>query len=89
MRENDDKVIMSIAQVDMDGLRFPVIAVHEDPNDYPGKCAARIFDMDKPTRIVIVKETLGELQKDIRSHTNMLFFPRDDEDVESLVGAWI
>lgn len=89
MRENKDTLLMSIAQVDMDELRFPVIAVHEDPNDYPGKYVARIFDMDRPTTLVIVKESLAELQRDIRSNTNMFFFPREDKDVESLVGAWI
>lgn len=84
-----DRKVSSMCQVNFASLRSPVIEVHESPSDYPGKYMARIFDVDVPTDIVMVKDTLAELQNDIRQHTDMIFFTRGMEDVESLIGAWV
>lgn len=50
-----DKIVTSIHQIDISDLRFPIIAAYEHPEDYPNKCVARIFDMDRATDTVILK----------------------------------
>ena len=85
----EDRKVSSMNRVNFSSLRLPAIAVHENPSDYPGKFMARIFDADIPTNIVMVKDTLEELQHDIRQNTNMVFFTRGTEDVESMIGAWV
>ncbi|EOS72479.1 hypothetical protein C817_05493 [Dorea sp. 5-2] len=84
-----EKRVGSIRNVDLSGLRFPVIAVHESPEDFKGQCVARVFDMDKPTDTIIVKDTVEEINEDIRRNTHMAYMERDPNDVPSLVGVWI
>lgn len=84
-----EKRIGSIQEVDSSGLKVPFIAVYKSPEDFPGQCVARIYELDRPTDTVMVKRTLAELQEDIREHTGKTFIPRENEDVPSLVGVWI
>lgn len=81
--------VESIGQVDLSDLAVPVAAVHVNCLEYPRKTIVRIFDMDKPTNVVIVKDTLEEIQKDIQKNTTMVFIQRGADDVESLVGVWV
>ena len=84
-----DKKVNSIKEVDLSGLKMPMAAVYQNPLDYPDKVVARIFDMDKPTDTVIVKESLEEIQKDIKENTSLIFVERGADDVKSLVGVWV
>ena len=84
-----EKRANSISEVDMSGLKMPVIAVYERPDDYPDKYVARVFDMLKPTDAVIVKNSLSDIQDDIGANTSMVFFLREAGDVLSLVGTWV
>ena len=68
---------------------MPFIAVYQHPEDFPEKCVARIYELDKPTDTIMVKDTLKEIETDIRENTGMVFMPRGAEDVRSLVGVWM
>lgn len=83
-----NKMVKSIREADLSGMRMPVIAVYKNPEDFPGYYAARVYDVDKPTDTVMVKKTLTEVEMDIRKNTTMTFAPRGKEDVASLVGVW-
>lgn len=41
--------------VDMSELIMPMIVVYKSPRDFPGKYVARLFRLDKPTNVVVVK----------------------------------
>ena len=84
-----EKRVESIQQVDFSGLKVPFIAVYKHPEDFPDKCVARIYELDKPTDTLIVKDTVEEIETDIRKCTGMTFMPRGTEDVQSLVGVWM
>lgn len=84
-----EKRANSISEVDMRGLKMPFIAVYDHPVDFPDHCVARIFDINRPTDTIIVKNSLADIQKDIRENTAMLFMLRGAEDVKSLVGVWV
>ena len=84
-----DKIVNSIQQIDLSDLKIPVAAVYNKPLDYPDKCVARIFDLDKPTNAVVIKDELESLMNDIKDNTNLTFLQRGAEDVESLVGVWM
>lgn len=87
--EREDKRVGSIKETDLSDLRFPVIAVYRNPEDYKGKCVARIFDINKPTDTVMVKDTLEEIHEDIRKNTHMAYIVREPDDLPSLEGVWI
>lgn len=84
-----EKRVESIKEVDFSGLKVPFIAVYQRPEDFPEKCVARIYELDKPTDTILVKDTLKEIEIDIQESTGMVFMPRKAEDVRSLVGVWM
>lgn len=86
---NRNKVVASINQVDMSNMKMPMIAVYEHPDDFPEKCVARVFDLDKPTNVILIRDTVEELQEEIRKNTSKVFLLRGAEDVRTLVGVWV
>lgn len=84
-----DKIVNSIRQLDLSNLKIPVAAVYNKPLDYPDKCVVRIYDLDKPTNAVVIKDDLESLMNDIKDNTNLTFLQRGADDVESLVGVWM
>ncbi len=84
-----DKKVQSVQEINFDNLVLPMIAVHKNPDDYPEYCVARISDMQVPTHVVMMKESLQEIMEDIKEHTDMVFLNREVDDVPSLVGVWV
>ena len=82
------KQLESIEQVNLNRFKFPIIAVYENPKDFPGRIVARIFETNVPTDIIIVKQSLEEMQQDL-SKTGMIFLPRTKQDDPVLIGTWI
>lgn len=83
------RVAESIREVDFSGLKVPFVAVYGHPDDFPDKYVARIYELDRATDTIMVKETLEEIETDIKEHTAMTFIPRGTADVPSLVGVWM
>lgn len=84
-----EKRVESIREVDFSGLKVPFVAVYGHPGDFPDKYVARIYELDRATDTIMVKETLEEIEMDIKEHTAMTFIPRGTADVPSLVGVWM
>lgn len=84
-----NKIIQSFGEVDMSHLKWPTIAVYKDTKDFPGKYIARIFDVDRATDTIMIKDTFMEIQQDIRRNTNMVFIVRHPDDDPVIMGAWI
>ena len=53
-----EKRVESIREVDFSGLKVPFVAVYGHPDDFPDKYVARIYELDKATDTIMVKETL-------------------------------
>ena len=84
------KEVKSFSEVAVSGLKQPIICVYRNPEDYPDKCVARIFDGTKPTNIVITRDAVDEIRLDIsRSFPDKLPFARCKEDYKSIVESWI
>ena len=83
------KRVESVKEIDFYGLKVPFIAVYKHPEDFPEKYVARVYELDKPTDTLMIKDTLKEIEMDIRKNTGMTFIPRGVEDALSLVGVWM
>ena len=87
------KIVTSMKQVDPSSLKSPMIVVTEHPTDYPDKYVARIHDYKAgrfvPTDTIMLKDTLKEIQEDIKTNADLMFFTRGAEDDECIVGAWL
>ena len=84
-----EKRVTSMKEVDLSDLHMPTIAVYDSPTDFMGKCVARIFDLNKPTDTIMVKDTWEEIYEDIRRNTNMAYMVRDPNDPPCLMGVWL
>lgn len=83
-----DIIVHSISQIDLSDIRMPISAVYDRPADYPEHCIARLFDVDKPTNVILRRSTVKEMQRYFRQ-TTLMFHPRDKGDPENLVGTWM
>ena len=83
-----NKIVNNVKEMDFGGMRLPIIAVYDSPEDFPGRAVARLYDVDRPTETIMVRTTAREIHKEIRENTGMVFFQRGAEDVRSLVGVW-
>lgn len=82
--------VASFAGVDISDLKIAIIAVYAHPEDYPNKCVARIYDVDRATNTVLVRDNVPEIREDIaQAFPDKVRFPRGAEDVKSLVEAWL
>ena len=86
--QTEDKVVKSF---DMSNLmkitRLPLICVYNSPSDYPGKYVARLWDVDKPTNMVAVAESLEEIRE--AKPPEMMIMDRLTGDDPVIVETWI
>ena len=61
-----EKVVDSFKYVDVNDLKMPQITISYNTKDYGEKYVGRLFDVDKPTNVIVIKDTLEELVKDIQ-----------------------
>ncbi|MDF2984911.1 MAG: hypothetical protein K0R50_421 [Eubacterium sp.] len=66
----------------------PIIVVYNSPKDYPGKYVARLWNIkNKPTRMVVLSDSLAEIKKMIPVH--MILVPPVASDDSVIVGSYI
>lgn len=83
-----DLIANSLEEIDIDEMFCPMFAIFVNSLEYPGVCVARLFDLDRPTNVVIVRENVREMNKLFRN-TRLMFWPRDPKDPKELVGTWM
>lgn len=66
--------------------KMPIICVFFNPTDYKGKYVARLFDINKPTKYVVIANSLEEIRK-IKPQ-NMIIFNRHLKDEPQMVESW-
>jgi hypothetical protein len=82
--------VNSFSEVDLSDLQCPIIAVYINPVDYPQDCVARVFDLEQPTNIILIRRTLEELRTDIiQTYPWMVRFDRAKNDVQCIAETWL
>jgi len=84
----EDRVVK---RFDIERLRkqtkLPMITVYEKPADYPNQYVARVWDVNRPTRLIALADTLEEIREAIpREMCNIKRQPQDDP---CIVEVWI
>ena len=67
--------------------QFPLICIYNSPKDYPGKYIARLWDVNRPTNIVAIAESLDEIRK--TKPADMVIMQRQLQDDPVIVETWI
>ncbi len=65
----------------------PIIAIYNNPADYPGKYVARLWDINKATKFIVVRDSLEEIRKTIPSYMARLGACSMDDPV--IVETWL
>lgn len=82
--------VNSFTEVDISELQVPIVCIYINPVDYPDKVVARMFDLENPLNIILVRYTLEEIREDItKSFPHMVRFDRDKNDVRCITETWI
>ena len=83
-----NKLVKDFYSVDFSDLSMPLITIFFNPKDVPGKYVARVFDLNKPTDMMTIKDTLEDIRETIPPQfANRI--PRTPEDHESVVEVWL
>lgn len=83
---NKDVIIESFNQVNVSRMKMPFIVIYDHPKDYLNSYVARLFDVNKPTNVVIVSKNLEELRNEIPK--GMVKFNRENEDDEKIIESY-
>lgn len=82
--------VNSFQEVDIRGLQVPIVCIYNSPEDYPDKVVARLFDLENPLNIVLVRYSIEEIREDImKSFPHMVRFDRNKNDLKSITESWI
>ena len=85
-----DIEVDSMKEVDLSGLKLPMIAIYQNPDDDPEMYVARVFDIDRPTNVMMRRACVEDLKREMRVNMpGMVFLHRLPEDVTALVGVYI
>jgi len=80
----------SFQQADISDLICPIVAIYINPVDYPTAAVARLFDLEHPTNVILIRNTIEELREDIiASFPSMVRFDRAKNDALSTTETWI
>ena len=83
------KKINTFAEVEIREISNPVIVIYSNLSDYPGHFVARVWDLDKPTEILMVKKDIHEIREDIKSNIpTAVRLPRAKNDDLCIVETW-
>lgn len=66
---------------------FPNFVIYDSPTDFPGRFVVRLFDGNRPTRLIAVKNSLKEARQAIPG----IFIPisRSKNDEPAIVETWL
>lgn len=84
------KKINTFADIQIREVPFPVIVIYSNPSDYPGYFVARVWNLDRPTEILIIKKDVHEIREDIkRNIPTMVRLTRAQSDDPCIVETWV
>jgi endonuclease V-like protein UPF0215 family len=86
--DNKDKVVevFDLRRI-IKPTKIPLICVYKNPADYPGKYIARLWDVDRPTNIIAIAESLEEIRE--AKPAEMVIMQRHPNDDPVIVETWI
>lgn len=79
--------IVDMFDLERASVTFPIICVYDSPDDYPGKFVARLWNIDKPTRIIALADTAEEMRA--KKPENMTVIPHHPDEAAVIVETWV
>lgn len=84
-------ILNSLKDADFRTLKLPMIVVYNNPSDFPGKYAAKIWEAATatPTNCIIIRSTPEEIREDIKAAGFQTLFPRAAGDSPEIIESWM
>lgn len=83
------KRINTFADIQIKEIGNPMIVIYSNPSDYPGYFVARVWNLDKPTELLMAKKDIHEIREDIKTNMpTMVRLPRAKNDDPCIVETW-
>ncbi|MBD5464086.1 MAG: hypothetical protein HDR24_13710 [Lachnospiraceae bacterium] len=88
-RKNLSKVVEHLKDVDLSDLKRPIAVIYDKPLDFPDKFVIRIFDMENPTNIVALTDSMRECHMECIDAGFRTRIARSKDDDWPIVESWI
>lgn len=88
-RKNLSKVVEHLGDVDWTDLKVPIAVVYDKPLDFKDKYVIRLFNRNKATNIVTLRDSLEECRKECAEAGFTALLPRSADDDSHIVESWI
>lgn len=85
--QTKDQLISSFNEIDMKEYTMPIICIYNSPSDYKGMFVARLFDVNKPTPIILMRITLDAIRNEIPESFSLV--PKQAGEDANIVGTYI
>lgn len=85
--EYKDCILNSFDNVDFSEMKAPIIVIYDHPSDYPKLWVARIWNIDRPTNVVVINENLNTLRTLLP--INMIMLNSSQKDDPCIKEIWL
>ena len=84
-----NRMVNSLTEVDFSDLKAPMITVYFNTIDFPGKIVARVFELQLPTNICVLYETMEDARDDAIEAGFQTLIPRSRTDDPNIVETYM
>jgi len=67
--------------------QYPIIAIYKHPADYPDSYVARIWNLDKPTPYVVLRDSIEQIRQTVPATMKVLMPYKEDDPI--ICETWI
>jgi hypothetical protein len=71
--------------------KLEIWTIYFNPSDFPNEYVARLFELDQPTKTILIAPDIEELRVKIQKISNheLVRINRSENDHRSIVESWI
>lgn len=84
-----NKIVQSLKDVDIRKLTYPICTIYKNPSDFPDNYVVRLFDLNRPTNIIIIRNSVTDCRADLMAAGFTTHFMRDFRDDPCIVESWM
>lgn len=84
-----NKQVKSLTEVDFSDMKAPIITVYHSPIDFPGQIIARVFEMNHPTNVCVLYESMDDARNDAIKAGFQTLIPRSKDDDPHIVETYM
>ncbi len=86
---NLSRAVEHLRDADWSDLKVPIAVIYDKPLDFPDKFIIRLFDMNKATNIITLRDSLEECRKECIDAGFHSVLPRSFDDDLCIAESWM